>query len=150
MFKQEFNDLFVDEFLCFIHFHFRCTKVMQQRVPFGFLNYPVWVCSILQQKLGNQKTNLFVFETVSFFNQSVQHCSQRIVVKRIGFIDLSFSENKVSGDFIVAIHTGDNKSSLFIVVGLLIDIYVLVFEQEPADFLESFSSSKAYRSEHSK
>ena len=87
MIEEEVNDFFIDKFLSFVHFHFRCTEVMQQRIPSGLLNDPIGVSPILDEQLSNKQTYFLVLETEALFNESIKYGRQRVVIERVRFVD---------------------------------------------------------------
>lgn len=107
---------------------------MQQRKPPCFLNYPIGICSIFYQKFCNHETYFFVLKAVIFLNKTIKDGCERVVVKRVGFVDLSGGHDEMANDFIVAVHTGDDEGGLFVDVGLLVDVDVFIFEEKFADF----------------
>jgi hypothetical protein len=99
---------------------------MKKRKTSSFLNDPVGVGAILDEKLSNEETDFFVLKTVTFFDKSIEHSRQRVIIEWVGFINFSEGHYEKPHNFIVAIHACDNQRSLFVTAGLLINIDVFV------------------------
>jgi hypothetical protein len=127
MTQKKAYDFLVDDFLSFVHFHFASTKIMQQREPSWFLNDPIRVCPIFYEKLCNHKANFFVLKTVVFFYKTIKNDCERVVIERVWLVYLSRGHNKMTNDLIVAVHAGHNEGSLFVDVGLLVDVNIFIF-----------------------
>lgn len=74
LFQQELDYLEVELLLGLVHFHFGATKIMNQRVAIFFIYNPVYIRSVLNQQLRNQKTNFLVLKTRRLLDQSKQSC----------------------------------------------------------------------------
>jgi hypothetical protein len=127
MTQQKAYDFLVDEFLIFVHLHFGSTKIMQQREPSCFLNDPIRVCSIFYEELCNHEANFFVLKTIVFFYKTIKDDCERVVIERVWFVYLSRGHNEMTNDLIVAVHAGHNQGSLFVYVGLLVDVNIFIF-----------------------
>ena len=99
---------------------------MKKRKTSSFLNDPVGIGAVLDEKLGNEQADLFVLKTVTFFYKSIEHSRKGVIIEWVGFIDFSGGHYKKPYNLIVSIHAGDNQRSLFVTAGLLINIDVFV------------------------
>ena len=101
---------------------------MNQGEASSFLNDPIGVGSTLNEEFSNKEAYFFVLEAVVFLDKTIKDGSKRIVIERVGFVDLSKGQDQLTSNFVIAIRAGYNESCLFVVVGLLIDVKVFVSE----------------------
>jgi hypothetical protein len=106
----------------------------------SFLNDPVGVGSVLDEKLRNEKADLFVLKAVIFFDKSIEHSGQGVVIERVGFVDFGRGHHKKPYNLIVAIHASNNEGSLLVATGLLININILIPQQELDNLFQSYKS----------
>lgn len=110
---------------------------MQQCVPVFLVDYPIHIGSLLYQQLCDQKADFFVLEACRLLGQTEEGDREWSLVHQIGFVDLSFGKQEKPHDFIVAAHAGRGERSLFVVLGLQIDVDKSVFQQNFDDVLET-------------
>jgi hypothetical protein len=54
---------------------------MKKRKTSSFLNDPVGVSAVLDEKLSNEEADLFVLKTVTFFYKSIEYSRQRVIIE---------------------------------------------------------------------
>jgi len=92
LFQYKLNNVIIELFLCFVHFHFQTTEIMQQRISPFLIDNPVNICPILNQQLSNQKTYFFILKTSWFLHQPKQSYSQWDLIQHIRLVHFSIGQ----------------------------------------------------------
>lgn len=98
---------------------------MQERETPIFINNPIDISSVIDQKLGNTETNASVFETYWLISQSVDDCGQGGLVQTIWLIDLCVREHQQPHDLVISSHAGHDQRGLLVICSL--EVYIDFF-----------------------
>lgn len=127
--QQKTYDVSVYSLLLKGHFALQVAEIVEKRKTLFFVDNPIRVSSILDQKSSYHQINFSLFKTERILHHCQKSNCQRTLILSIWFIGLSFCEEQKSNNFIISTKASCQQGSLLSVLGLQIDVYLSVLKQ---------------------
>lgn len=136
-FQQILDDLIIKLLLCLIHLHLQTAEVVQQGETILLIYYPIQICSMLDEQVGDEEADLFILETSRFFYQSEENDCQGNLVEQVGLVDFCLRQQQQSHDFVIAHDAGSDERCLSVILCLEVDVHQFILKQYARDILQA-------------